>query len=431
MRSDDRGAGRVRWPVRTSVAVAAVLAGAAVLGHRAALAKTFEATLVKAENRFRRRPAPDVVWETADPEVEGLSRAALDSLRTRLAAQGTEAFLVIRGNHVVCEWYRSWRGANLRQGLGAMAKATTANVALLAAATDGWIAFDDPARKYVPGWRGDPLRSRIRLADLAAHQSGLATEDFGAPQGGWRQPYLEHPEQRFAIALSRVPVVFPPGTRYNYAGAGYYVLAYALTAGLKKAPQHDIRTFLQDRVMRPIGIPDADWQLSYGESYEMDGMTLYAMGSGAEYTARAAARMGQLILDFGRWGDRRLLDSALVAWSLQPATAQLPPDSGDYRRPPSTKGGGWAANSRASWPEVPRDAVAAMGSGHEIILVVPSLDLVMVRLGRALSPDAEFGPTTRDHLFAPLMRAVIGPSSRMPKPAQRTAALRPTLPLGG
>ena len=160
-------------------------------------------------------------------------------------------------------------------------------------------------------------------------------------------------------------------------------------------------------------------------------MTLYAMGSGADYTARAAARMGQLVLDFGRWGDRRLLDSSLVAWSLQPATAQLPPDSGDYRRPPSTRGGGWSLNSRASWPEVPRDAVAGMGSGHEIILIVPSLDLVMVRLGRALSPDAQFSPTMRDRLFAPLMRAVIGPSSRMQKTIPWTAAVRPTRPPGG
>lgn len=426
-------------PGRRSVAVMAAVALMAAAGYGAAHERPFERAVEKSARKtlaglrrrlFRRGPPPDIAWDTADPEDEGLNGDALHSLSSWLAAHGTEAFLVVRGNHVVYEWYRSWKGVNLRQGLAAMAKATTANVALLAAATDGWIAFDDPAWRYIPAWREDSLRSRIRLEDLAAHQSGLATEDFDDPRGGWQRPYFEHPERRFAMALHTVPIVFPPRTRYNYAGAGYYVLAYALTAALRDAPEHDIKAFLRERIMRPMGIPDADWSLSYGESYQMDGMTLYAIGSGAEYTPRAAARMGQLILDFGRWGNRQLLDSALVAWSLQPATAALPPDEGDYRRPPWARGGGWTLNTRGSWPELPRDALAGMGTGHEVILVVPSLDLVMVRTGRALSPDAQFGTTVRDSLFAPLARAVFGPSSRMPKTPVRTAAAQPVTPPG-
>ncbi|HSB55170.1 MAG TPA: serine hydrolase, partial [Gemmatimonadales bacterium] len=312
---------------------------------------------------------------------------------------------MIRGNRLAYEWYPRWSGPNTRHGLGAMAKATTGELALLVEASDRRVAYEDFAAQYIPPWRNDSLRSKIRLEDLAAHQSGLATEDFGTPQGGWQQPYFKHPEWRFRIALGDVPIVYPPGTRYNYAGSGYYVLAYALTAALHNAPYHDIPTLLRERIMRPMGVPDADWQLSYGQSYPMDGMTLYAMGSGASYTARAAARVGQLILDHGRWGTQQLLDSALVAWSIRPATVPLPADEGGYRRPPSTQGGGWSVNARASWPEVPRDAIAGMGTGHEIILVVPSLDLVMVRMGKALSSDADFGPVLRDRLFAPLMRA--------------------------
>jgi CubicO group peptidase (beta-lactamase class C family) len=144
-------------------------------------------------------------------------------------------------------------------------------------------------------------------------------------------------------------------------------------------------------------------------------MTLYAIGSGARYTARAAGKLGELMLDKGRWGDRWLLDSGVVAQSLQSGGGPLLPDTaGSKGDAPPSVGSGWVVNSGGTWPEVPRDAFAGIGGGHEIILVVPSLDLVMVRMGKnPLSPDAaDFYPALQRDLFDPLMHAVAGPSSR-------------------
>lgn len=216
------------------------------------------------------------------------------------------------------------------------------------------------------------------------------------------------------MAIGTAPILYPPGTRASYSGVGYYALAYALAASLKGAPQQDVRTLLRDRIMRPLGIPDDNWRLSYGTPYNVDGMTLYAMGSGAEYSARAVARMGELMLDHGRFGDRQLIDSAVIARALQPATAPLPAGPGPYPEPPVGAGGGWWLNVRGSWPHVPRDAFAGMGGGQEAVLVVPSLDLVMVRLGKELSSgEGDYTAAYRERLFDPLMHAVIGPSSRM------------------
>jgi len=376
----------------------------------------FRKSLHAVLRRHRRVPEPHVAWVSANADSEGVSLGALDSLRAGLAAERTQAFLVVRGNHVVYEWYAPTSGPNKRHAMTAMAKAVTGSVALLAVASDGRIALDDPAWKYIPAWKDDPVRSQIRINQLASHQSGLDDVDFfaGDSLNGWKLTYWQHPEQRFSMAINTAPILFPPGTRVGYSGVGYYALAYALATSLKDAPLHDIRSELRERIMLPLGIPDDDWRLSYGQSYTADGMTLYAIGSGATYTARAAARIGQLILDGGRWRDRWLLDSGLVARSLRPASGLLPPDSGGIVAPLLGASSGWRLNLRRTWPDVPRDALAGIGADHEVILVVPSLDLVMVRFGKALSPDpTQFEADLRDRLLDPLMHAIVGPSSRM------------------
>jgi CubicO group peptidase (beta-lactamase class C family) len=410
---------RVRWPLAVLLLLTLILGGT----QRASLATSYWMARTVA-GRMRHWLSgidrPNVSWDVATPEHEGLSPAVLDGLRSALAAESTAAFLVIRGNHVAYEWYAPSFGPNKRWWTAAMAKATAANPVLLKAVTDGLIGLDDPVSRYIPSWRNDSLRLRIRIRDLAEHQSGIETEDFDA-KAGWKQRYFAHLDQRFPLAIDTAKILWPPGIRYSYSGIGYYVLAYALTASLQGAPQPDARSFLRERIMKPLGIPDSAWSLSYGESYHLGGMTLYALGSGAEYTARAAARMGQLFLDYGRWKGRRILDSALVAQSRLPATAMLPPDSAEYVWPPSAAAGGWWVNSRGTWPALPHDALVGMGTGHEVILVVPSLDLVMVRLGQALAAEPQFQAAMEARIFAPLMRAVVGPSSRMRRPATRSS----------
>jgi len=400
-----------------SLASFALLALLVAFRGRVVVKRSIRRTVAAAKHRLYHE-RPGVAWETARPEKEGLSSAVLDSLCRVLAANGTHAFLVVRGNHIVFEWYSTKSGPNVPELTTAMAKAATANIALLTAITDGRISLDDSASKYIPGWRNDTLRSRIRIGDLAAHQSGLDDVDFGlAGKGGlpdWKEQYFHHPDQRFAMAIGTVPLIHAPGARSSYSGVGYYALAYALTTSLKPATQHDIKTLLRERIMHPLGIQDDNWRLSYGASYQVDGMTLYAMGSGAAYTARAVARIGELMLDHGRFGSQQLIDSAVITKALQPATAPIPEDSSTYPVTPAAAGGGWWLNIRGAWPDVPRDAFAGMGGQQEALLVVPSLDLVMVRLGAEMVPgDDQFAQAFRDRLFDPLMHAVIGASSRM------------------
>lgn len=144
--------------------------------------------------------------------------------------------------------------------------------------------------------------------------------------------------------------------------------------------------------MEPLEVPSEAWQISYGESYEEDGLRLYAIGSGARFTARAVAKIGQLVLQEGRWRDREILRRKTVQTLIRP-TAHL---AGSEFAPAVSRG--WWSNADGSLHGLPRDALMGLGANHAILLVVPSLDLVVVRLGRSLGTSHWGGKPFWDEL---------------------------------
>ena len=74
------------------------------------------------------------------------------------------------------------------------------------------------------------------------------------------------------------------------------MLTYAVTASLKDSPAGRRSHAARERIMRQIGVPDAEWSIGYGRTYQLDGLKLYANWGGATFTPRAAARVGQLMM---------------------------------------------------------------------------------------------------------------------------------------
>jgi CubicO group peptidase (beta-lactamase class C family) len=200
-------------------------------------------------------------------------------------------------------------------------------------------------------------------------------------------------------------MIFQPGTRGQYSGIGYYALAYAVTKALQGAPESDIKTLYSKRIMAPLGIPKKDWSLSYGESYEFAGLKLYAMGSGADMSARAVARVGELVLERGDWHGQRIFD----AHALDDVLGRV--ESGDPKHVSNHHG--FILNRNGRYPSLPLDAFFGEGGGHNIALVVPSLDLVVVRNGESLADPGEgYEDAMENHLFRPILESIVGPGSR-------------------
>jgi len=216
---------------------------------------------------------------------------------------------------------------------------------------------------------------------------------------GWKGAFWRRDPDPFSIAIHQAPVVFEPGTRYAYSNPGIAALAYAVTASLQGAAQTDIRALLKARLFNPLGIPESDWSIGYGRAYAVDGMQLYAIWGGGAFTPRATARIGQLMLHQGEWAGKRLVHRLLA--QRMTSYAGMPIQKRSLSNPGPASGLCWWLNFDGVWPEVPRDAFAGAGAGQELLLVVPSLDMIVVRNGGWMGPTDRFWRDAVDQVFRP------------------------------
>ncbi|MGD9498347.1 MAG: serine hydrolase domain-containing protein [Armatimonadota bacterium] len=350
-------------------------------------------------------PASAFEWQTASPESQGLSGAALEAMGRDLQGRGTKALLIIRHDRIVYEWYAPEMSRTTRHYTASLAKALVGGISLMLAIDEGRIAPDDLACRYVAQWRDDPLKSRITVRHLATHTSGIEdAEEDGKPHDqlpGWKGEFWRREPNPFLNARDDAPVLFDPGTRSHYSNPGMAMLSYCVAAALRDAPQSDVRALLTERIMDPIGVPGGEWSIGYGGSFELDGLTLYANWGGGSYSPNAVARIGRLMLRRGDWDGRRLVSAEAV--DLVTADAGVPPEGQAGSGRPS--GLCWWLNSDGSLAGVPRDAFFGSGAGNQLLAVIPSLDLIVVRNGAQISAEGHWDGV-RDFLLSPLMAAL-------------------------
>jgi CubicO group peptidase (beta-lactamase class C family) len=371
--------------------------------------------------------AQTVPWKSITPQQAGLDAGALNTWKDALAASGTSGLLVVRRGSVAFEWYSPNGGVDKPHGTASMAKALVGGMSLLVALSDGKIGPDDLAAKYIPGWSADPLKSKITIRQLATHTSGIEdAEQDGLPHDqlpGWKGAFWKRLPDPFSIAVRQAPAIFEPGTANTYSNPGMAALAYAVTASLKGG---DIRALLKARIFDPLGLPESAWSIGYGRGYEVDGLNLYANWGGAAFTARAAARVGQLMMQQGMWNGRELVQRS--AWKQAVAYAGMPKPSRAADRFAPGSGLAWYTNADGVWPEVPRDAIAGAGAQHQVIVIVPSLQLVVVRNGDALAGrEAGFWTPVYEKLLAPLIAAITERGPYPPSPVIRKLEFLPDI----
>jgi len=357
-------------------------------------------------------------WQTASPASQGMSLSALHAARERLQRRKTKTLLVIRNDRIVYEWYADTWSRSTKHYTASMAKALVGGMSLALALDDGVIDPDEPVSKYVPAWRDDPRKSKITPRHLATHSSGLA--DAHEPDKaheqltGWKGDFWKRTPDPFTISRDHAPVLFEPGSKFTYSNPGMAMLAWAVTAAMRDAPgAKDLRTLLRQRVMDPIGTDSDQWSCGYGQTYTVDGLPLVANWGGGGYSPDAVARVARLMLRKGNWQGKQLIRRETVERVLadagMPTPRRQPPD-GPFPR----SGLCWYVNTDRVWGDVPPDAFAAAGAGNQMLLVVPSLDLIVVRNGGLLEPDSLWGGAV-EHLFDPILAAV-EPKGKQPIP---------------
>jgi CubicO group peptidase (beta-lactamase class C family) len=180
---------------------------------------------------------------------------------------------------------------------------------------------------------------------------------------------------RFAASL---PLIHAPGAHWNYNSAGTVLIADALTRAIvpdarsAEDRRNRMRAWMQTSLFGPIGMDPA---------VEFDPNGLYYGSALVWATARDFARFGYLYLRDGVWNGRRVLPEGWADFARTPGPDVNADVYGAHWWLTPPNGTGRPMRSLIVEPSL-RDAFSAQGHEGQIIVVVPSKDLVLVRLGR-------------------------------------------------
>ena len=350
-------------------------------------------------------------WESATPQSQGFDPARLAAFAHDQAGRGTTSLLILRHDRIVCEWYAPGYSRTRPHGTASLAKALVGGMSLMLAIDQDRIAPDDPACRYIPRWQDDPVRRTITIRQLATHTSGIEDAEEGRKPHdqltGWKGDFWKRRPDPFSIAIAEAPVIFKPGTANAYSNPGMAALGYAITASQRGGEETNLRDLLARRLMDRIGVPENEWSIGYDRPSHVDGLELYATWGGASFSPRAVAAVARLLLRKGDWDGTRIIGTQTVEKCL--AYAGMPWPRRSAGSPWPGAGLAWYTNFDRVWRSVPSDAFAGAGAQHQTLLVVPSLDLIVVRFGNALakeSPSLEFWGIEQKYVFDPLMLCI-------------------------
>jgi CubicO group peptidase (beta-lactamase class C family) len=375
--------------------------------------------------------AQEFKWQKVSPESQGFSSQKLNRMLDTLRKHRTQSLLVIRDDKIVMEWNAKDWPASKRHGTASLAKALVGGMSLLVALNDGRIKPDDLACTYIPQWKGYPLKSKITIRQLASHTSGLDDSEMsGSKDGaggniphmkmpGWKGDFWRQDPDPFTLSRDSAKVLFKPGTQYQYSNPGMGMVGYAVTASYSGTKYKDIRQLLWERIYKPIGIKPDEWSVGYGKTFHVSGLDLVADWGGAAFTPRATARIGLLMLHKGNWEGKQIIDSTWVERETAYTGAHLPPRDPKQPAPASTMC--WYSNFDGVWPEAPRDTYLGAGANNQVLIVIPSLHIILVRYGRDMYDPGKgegFYYGIEKYLVRMAMDALIQP------PYPRSAAIK-------
>ncbi len=132
------------------------------------------------------------------------------------------------------------------------------------------------------------------------------------------------------------------------------------------------------------------------------------------------------MLHRGEWNHHQLIARSVVDAAL--ANAGTPTAAAPTDKNAPASGLGWWINAKGGWEGVPRDAFGGAGANHQILMVVPSLDLVVVRNGQSLDTEARgegFWPPAVRYLLKPVIDAITDSNAYPPSPVIRGIRFAP------
>jgi CubicO group peptidase (beta-lactamase class C family) len=334
-------------------------------------------------------------WPMGDAPVKDAASTGIDQSRVDKALDLafsdpealTAAVVIVHKGRIVGERYMPGITKDTQLESWSMGKSLTATLFALLV-KEGVYKVDDPVP--VPDWRapGDP-RGAIRIADLLHMSSGLRFIAGQDPDYSVDKGYPDHTLiytgaiDAFKHSLTR-PLQFPPNVEGRYRNSDPLIVGWLVKQAVTRRGEEYL-SYPQRALFDRIGIRR---QVLETDPYGNFLLTGYDYG-----TARNWARIGLLYAQDGVWQGQRVLPERWTTFVSTPAPA--------WKQP--VYGGLFWVNGDGAWP-IPKSAYFANGAGGQRTVIVPTHDLVVVRMGHYRGDRA--GMNSLKLALAELMKGV-------------------------
>jgi CubicO group peptidase (beta-lactamase class C family) len=322
-------------------------------------------------------PMGDLIPDKERPTELGAS-LVMQAVDTAFAPKEalTAAYVVTWKGQIIGERYRPSITMHTPLESWSMGKSLTATLMGILI-KDGVYSLDQPAP--ILQWQNeDDPRRKIRIKDILRMSSGLR---FRAPADPDFDPADGYPDHRYVYtgtvnsfkwAADR-PLQWAPNTVGRYRNSDPVVTNYLIRMAVEKRGD-DYHSFPQRALFDRLGMRDMVLETDPYGNFLLQG---YEFGS-----ARDWARLGNLYLQDGVWNGKRLLPEGFVDFVSTLAPAWVADGRPIY-------GGFFWINGTKRFP-IPTDAYYMAGAGGQYTIIVPSHDLVVVRMGHYKGSSAGF-----------------------------------------
>jgi CubicO group peptidase (beta-lactamase class C family) len=298
-------------------------------------------------------PLTGSTWDTIAPQTLGYCQPKIDSLYNFLEQNNSKAFILLKDGKIVLEKYFGTHTATTPWQWASAGKTITSFMTGIAQ-QEGYLSITDTTASYLgQGWTNctPQQEERITIWNQLTMTSGL---DDGVPD-------------HFCTLDTCLNYLADPGTRWAYHNGPYTLL----DGVIENATGLTLNNYTTQKLKNPTGMTGAFFSVGYNNVFFS--------------TARSMARFGSLILNKGNWnGNQIMTDTAYFNDMVN--TSQTLNKSYGYL---------WWLNGKQSFmvpslqtvfpafmcPNAPADMISAIGSGGQFLNVVPSQNLVWLRMG--------------------------------------------------
>ncbi len=325
-------------------------------------------------------------WATISLEESGFKPDAIDSLYKFLQANDSKAFILLRDGKIVLEKYFNTFTADSLWYWASSGKSLTSFVAGIAQA-DGLLNLDAPSSTYLgSGWSScaEVDEQQITVRHHLSMSTGLD----------------DRVEDNHCTLDSCLVCLAPPATRWAYHNAPYTLL----DGIIENSTGQKLNNYISKKIKAQTGMTGAFVRIGYDNVFVSN--------------ARSMARFGLLVLSRGYWDGIPILNDTNYFRAMTNTSTDLNKSYGYL----------WWLNGKASYmvptlqyvfdgplfPNAPPDMISALGKNGQFLNIVPSKNLVWLRLGNA-PESAEVPFRLNDQIWAYVNSLSSNTSAEEPK----------------